>query len=454
MPPSGYLSAAHSHSQAVPSPTSLPEELLLYIFDLATYGPARDVESLIELKPFEKEYSADADDLCDAPLKTKRSLALACKLFRRLALKFLYEDIRIRHGSEGLAKAIEMGQEIGTFVKRASVSLEGFKAAGHWVASYPSATRRILQCCPNIVILTRPQTLPVDTVDLHGDNYNLPITDINLDDLSFQHLRRVDWFNSPIDTLPSTLPTPKFVWKSSSLQTLTIGPDHIPLQLDVSPLVDLPNLQTIRLRSTHTPGDVEEGVIDTDSVLLPNLRKLVFSLPDGIYTLFFEQFLRACGPCVEEIEIAPDKRFLKYDFISVLLLNCSNATVLSFPVFTTKPTRKNTRRQHVEVAYLITQLALSSAGFRNDFDFEDEDDADSQWGLLARHVLALFGSSSRFSKLEKVILYGEEWEPLLSDPRAKGAIKLIKSKGVEIICENERVAAALKSVCSSLDLPY
>ncbi|KAL5512517.1 hypothetical protein ACEPAG_3170 [Sanghuangporus baumii] len=449
MSSSGCSSVAHSHSQTAPLPLSLPEELLLHIFDLATYGPAREINALVELRPFEKDYSDDVDALCDEPLNTKRALALTCKLFRRLVLKFLFEDIRIRYGSESLAEAMEREQEVGTFVKRVSVSLQGFKASDHWIASYPKGTRRILQRCSNVLILTRPQSLPVEAADLEDGNF--PATDNGLDDLRLPNLQRVDWFNSPIDTLPSTLPTPKFIWKSNSLQTLTIGPDHFPLQLNTPPIVDLLKLHTIRLRSMHTPGNVGEGVIDPESVRLPALRRLVFSLPDGIYTLFFEQFLRACGPGIKEIEIAPDARFLRHDFISVLLLNCSNATVLNFPVFTTKPTRKNTRRQAVGIIYLITQVGLSSVGFRN--DFEDEDDADSQWALLAGHLLALFGARSRFSKLERLALYGKEWEWILSDPRSKGAVELIKSKNVEIVCEHESVATTLKSVCETLDLP-
>ena len=438
----------------------LPDELLEYIFDLATYGPSRDVEALTGLRTFEGDYSTDIDSACDATLKTKYALSLTCSLFRNLCSRFLFEDVRVGHGSEGLADALERNPQLGLLVKRISISSFGFKAAGHWCASYPPGTRRILQRCPNVVILTRPFDFPVESMDLQDDYpLSLPLsTEVELDDLEFPHLRRVDWFNSPFDSLPTTLPTPKFIWKTESLEVLTVGPDHSPVQNNEALIVDLPNLHTVRVRSIHTPGVIGEEGVEPAQIRLPALRRIVFSLPDGIYPLFFQQFLRACGPQIEELELAPNPRFLKHDFISVLMINCSNATTLNFPVFTTKPTRKNLNRQVVQIIYMVTHIGLSAAGFRKEDSEESgyfggaasSDEEDDQWGRLAAHFLALFGERTRFSKVEKLTLYGREWEAIIPDPKFRGMLNLVKSKNVEIVCEDASVAATLNAVSESL----
>lgn len=433
----------------------LPNELLVDIFRWATDNPMRDVHSLSILRPFEAAHDCDDFASCDAALKTKLAISSSCRLFRRLSKSFFYEDIRIRHGSEALAQSLEKEPTLAAHTKRICIPTLGIPEAGAWINLYPSGTDRILQLCTQTRLLLRPTApIPVPVPDtVHGVPPAPPPTQESIEDallneperldFSGQHfpfLLRADWYNTPFETLPSASRTPPMLWESESLTSLTLGSDYFQPSRDPDEVfVNLPNLQTLRVRSIQTFGG-RSRVTNPNQVRLPSLRRIVFDDPSAVYLLFFEQPLRHIRSQIKTLEFGAHDRFLRHDFVMVIIMNCSNVTDLFFPVFTTMPTRKNSRTQVVEIVYPITHLGLSAVGFL--LESESEDAASEQWGRLGGHFLSLFGSSTRFSKVKTVTLYGKEWAHILPQRMFKGMLRMLVEKGLRIACEWPEVQIA------------
>lgn len=148
---------------------SLPHELWVVIFYFATYNTIRDMNYLVTPPPLAILYEKEDDELNDAALKIKHSLSLVCSLWRKLVTPFMFEDIKIRHGAEELAFALEHGNKtslnhgLGHLVKRVQLSLipePGNKGIGTaWSNAVGGHTCRILQTCNNVVHLERRRIL-------------------------------------------------------------------------------------------------------------------------------------------------------------------------------------------------------------------------------------------------------------------------------------------------------
>ena len=431
----------------------LPNELLVDIFRWATDNPVRDADSISVLKPFEAAHESDDFASCDAALRTKLAISSSCRLFRHLSKPFFYEDIRIRHGSEAVAQTLEKEPSVALHAKRICIPSLGVPEAGNWLNLYPAGTDRILQLCTQIQVLLR-STAPSLTADGTRDVPPAPpptqesIEDALLNeperlDFSSQHfpfLLRADWYNTPFETLPSATRTPPMLWESETLTTLTLGSDYFKPSRDPDEVfVDLPYLHTLRVRSIRSFGDRSRGT-DPNQVQLPSLRRIVFDHPSAIYLLFFEQPLRHLGAQIRTLEFGAHDKFLRHDFIMVIIMNCSNTTDLFFPVFTTMPTRKNSRLQVADIVYPIIRLGLSAVGFLH--DSEDDNAVCEQWGRLGGHFLSLFGISTRFSKVKTVTLYGKEWEHVLPNRMFKGMLRMLVEKDLQVICEHPEVQRA------------
>ena len=64
-----------SESGRVVTSLPLPAELLVYIFELATVNPVRNIDRFVDLPPFESSAPSDVEQQCDEALKTKLAIA-------------------------------------------------------------------------------------------------------------------------------------------------------------------------------------------------------------------------------------------------------------------------------------------------------------------------------------------------------------------------------------------
>ncbi|THH07799.1 hypothetical protein EW145_g3133 [Phellinidium pouzarii] len=418
----------------------LPPELLTHIFGLATYSPARFIESLEEPEPLQED-SAIAQ--CDAALETKYSLALSCSFFRSLSECFLYEDIRIRHGSGDLLKALEKSTKgtvnrNGDLVRRISVFPIGYDEGGHWYENISEHTIRILRCCPNIQVLTRPPMPVIRTSEpVNGQEADSFV----INDLKFSSLYRVDWYNSPFDRLPSPMPTPRFIWQTPSIRTLTLGPDYSDFHPGEQEIImNLPDLHTLRVRSMNSFGQLLGDGNPRIDVKLPSLRRLIIQKADAVYLLYFGRPLSRAASKLRAIELGMDKRFLYHDFMSVLLMHCPNTTELSFHVFFTCPTRRNLPTSAVQFVYDVEHVGLSAAK-SDDMPWEED-----TWQRLTEHFESLCGQQTRFSKLKRITLYGAQWAEYILDGALSGSLQLIRSRRVKVVCKESAARVAFEAV--------
>ena len=85
---------------------------------------------------------------------------------------------------------------------------------------------------------------------------------------------------------------------------------------------------------------------------------------------------------------------------------------------------------------------------------DESDTADATWAHIYAHARALLGSTtptlmeSRLPGVKEIILYGNEWAPLIRDRRFHLVLDLANARGAEIKADDAAVAAALARMVS------
>lgn len=406
---------------------SLPVELLVLIFNQATHNPVRDIDSFCELSPFESINENQTKRACDESLRTKLSLATCSRRFRQICRRFLYEDIRIRHGSSFLADTLENDAELGKYVRRAVLLPE---------VSEASSISRILRCCPNLQMLYRPReesswNKSTFTTQINDNTYHL--------DSDLPSLQRVDWLHCPADAMSVVSQFSPSFWTLPSLKTLSIGADqwrswHEPHETEEEiPSLRI-NVQTLRVCSLDAFGPGNRLFM----VDLPHLERLVLEKPESMYALFgIAQF----GEHIKYLELGLHPEFARYDYLAVLIVYCQNARDLYYPIFTTQPTRGNDPQVMV-FSYNMTHVGLNATKPLEritDSEIAQAEGEERRWKTIGAHFDSLCGERSRFRSLEKVTLYGSEWDEYLEDKRFLPYIELLASRGVALVRDDGSV---------------
>jgi hypothetical protein len=485
---------------------TLPHEILIDIFRLATDNDARHSSVDDPWTPFEPAYAATRQvDLCKDALRTKHSLAIVSPLFNELISPYLYEHIWIRYGSPSLLQVLETSRDsdgpgLGKFVRRVVVSStpqEGSLAIN----------TRIIKCCPFVERIRRPQESSAGDKILQ-DNINLPF------------LSRVDWHNTPFDSAFASAPAPQFLFLSKSLRVLILGSDNFPFieHQDPETTMDLPNLHTLGINSSNSFGAEPRR----HSLSLPSLRRLIVGRPEAIYNLF-SGTLEPVARQITTLELGADPRFLRHDFVATLLGYCPNAAELYVPLATTKPMHPNevprvllefaaTKRVFLRHAYTgtpnvpigsirpdgsvdpnalsisasspspsssISSISsstppsasasasistiqtpnpnpaptptLTSTRTRRHSDPKLDGRAIRMWSVLHEHFIGLCGPFSRFTALEEVVLCGREWRETVDDERFAGVLRVVRAKGVRVRCEDLEAGWALERAVRNLE---
>ncbi|OCB88143.1 hypothetical protein A7U60_g4772 [Sanghuangporus baumii] len=418
----------------------LPPELLIEIMKLATDNPVRDIEVLASWSRFETIYTYNRHEQSKLAIQTKYSLSLVCTVFRKLSLGLLYEDIWIRHGSDGLLETLERSRNgpdpgFGGYVKRVSLALACEEERLPKRDIYANV-RRALMCCPNVRIIERHQEVTEE------DQEQATVMTVSpIDDLEFRHLTRVDWHNTPLDSCLSSISSPRFIWNSDSLRVLIVGADNFPDQLeqtDPETVVCLPSVHTLGIRSFNTFGSERRRY----QLFLPSLRRLVVGRPEAIYN-FYSGCLAPLRSQISEIELEPEPRFLRHDFVTTLLAYCNNTTELCIPVGTTRPASRYDESPRTVLNFPIRRVCLH-AGLPGSPGAYDQNDL-LWWALLRGHFESLCAPESRFRDLESIVLCGSEWKETIEDARLLSFLCLAESRGVHIECEDEQLQRTIST---------
>ena len=408
----------------------IPEELSLKIIRIATDSPVRRTETLAELPPFECIRYASSEVQSWAAMRIKLSLAQTNSYLRRLALPYLYEAIWIHHGAEALLQVLQSSKGcsgLGKYVQHIIIP-----HSTHAVAS--DVLAKIVGCCPEVRILTRPSA-----AIKHKPYQPLLTNDLAINSDALTKVTRIDWNNTPTDNAEASSISPPFIWSSQSLRVLTLGSANFKdfanvqegdqslevVQTEIN--IDLPNVHTLKLRTLDALGDPFSHWY---TAKLPSLRRIVLEAPAGLYPLY-EGCLTFYGPRIEVIEFGTHVGFLRIDALALALFYCPNVKELCFPVFNTMPVRKNpldvpdAEYRFYKVERVVMHgFAETEAGYQISRSWMTTHFADFIDGLC--------GEGTRFTSLKTIVLFGSEWKELLEDSFIDSLMAISTDKGLRI----------------------
>lgn len=331
------------------SSVSLPPEIWTRVLFWATFNPARESDSLLKIPAFDSADSSKQCRMCDEALITKRNVSLVCSEWNLLSKRFMYEDLRVRHNSWLLADLLETSGSYsyhtlgyGAYVKRIAVidnPLTG--SSSRWAGK---DLRRIIRCCPNLVVLSRyhnSNKVYDDHLEKYTSSPEVEEEYFDENDIDLSHIRRIDWDNGTPKNYQRTISTPpRIAWFSSTLEVLSLGGDNYfwpPSELQGLSSLTLPKVHTLRVGSLYAfgiPG------VHTYNLILPSLTRVILDRAEALYRLI-SCCLRISlqfGAQVRHVEVgSAHSRFTRGDYITQLLEVCPAVETLYYPIFYTRP---------------------------------------------------------------------------------------------------------------------
>lgn len=220
---------------------TLPSELLVEIFDFATYSAIRDLQTLINYSsPFEYIDHDTTDASIIAALRTRCALSLTSKRWRVLSARYLYEEICVRNRRSDaiLADVLEASASgrnaaLGSHVKRIFFRRSVNTPRRTGKEEVGEDVLRIIRCCPNVRIISRDRDLLDPVTRIQARRFSDPY---NFDRISEELFRsrapveRVDFTfgNLALASGPHNHPivsSPGICYDFSSLRMLSISMD-------------------------------------------------------------------------------------------------------------------------------------------------------------------------------------------------------------------------------------
>jgi hypothetical protein len=340
----------------------LPAELWLQIFRWAISPLPLDC-----IEPFQ-----NITIRLDYDLTTKRALALVCRYWKNLSVPLLYEAIVIRYGMRSLKGSLEDG--LGKWVKLVEVLYE-------YAVTDPSTPLEILKLCPNLQIFVRQSSYP------HRDE---PIT--------LPKLRHIIWLQSPPSHFARGMNSLMDVLaRNTTVSVLTIAGQTSNFwggRRRSNDRVYLPELTTLRLIQSSTIALHEIGL----SLVSPSLVHLVV---DSVCHQGLDDFFW-CGSLssqIHRVDLGHNLQFSIHDHLTPLLRHCTSLTTLNYYVHFTHPP-----------AASIEHAGLKRIGLHCR---ENLCQQDQERRHIEEHLTLLAGST--FPALEKVVLHGDDWKPIVTD---------------------------------------
>ncbi|KAF9465300.1 hypothetical protein BDZ94DRAFT_1129068, partial [Collybia nuda] len=280
----------------------LPQEIWLHIFRLSTSTSEKQSAAVTEYQPFRPIESALTGswwiqkEIFDA----KRTIVLVCKAWRILAMEILYEEIRIRHSTQGLLAGLERSSK--------ELGVDGY---ARWVRRIiidpvildfdvfnPIGVALVLARCTSVETIIRPIT----------QSANPPLCRVRSDFPTLPTVKRVDWW------LASAGPNRhKNLWSSDflshvlenapDLRYLTISGNRMTQMFTSNfDLHDYPShtLNLPSLTTLHLDCDSQDPVFAGTTLECPNLNCLVMGAPLSVCL----PLLNACGARLRIVEIS------------------------------------------------------------------------------------------------------------------------------------------------------
>ncbi|KLO09599.1 hypothetical protein SCHPADRAFT_833823 [Schizopora paradoxa] len=419
---------------------SLPSELLCMILEHATDNPLRH-DKYQFISTFSTNGENAREQQLDDALKTKVALCRVSRAFKSVTDGFLYEDIRVRYGSEDLAARLEASLDanghnhhpchaIGCRVRRVCIyPAEDENLAQMWAGTLSRNACHVLRCCPHIEALARKNSAPLE---LPSPEFTELFT---TDDLQLTSLRRVDWTNETYSALTDSprmnLPLPHFIWNLPALEILSINGSSFPnLPPALSSLnvrtINLPVLHTIRLSSYNAIG-MGMHYPRAQEVKFPALRRLIIGVQGAFYSAY-EGCLSAHRSGVTILELGCDAGFLRLGTLRSLLRFYTNVEELRIPICTTAVDMQTfTVEEFPSVRRVLYSAAMPEADPDNEYLKEN------LWRQVKGHLEQFIGSNQKFVNVESITLVGEAWIPIVCGEGFKELADAIEKRGIKIV---------------------
>lgn len=352
----------------------LPPEIWIQIYRWAAYSASSDRLYTTEYEPFRSAAGYDTDVL-DKNLQVKWALVRVCRQWKAMAMDMLYEDVRIRHGEQTLADALDSTGERAGYGKRVRrVELPYASTTANAPQHQTSIT--ILERCPELQILVRPPPQRMNDLSFQSCILVPPLTS----------LKRLDWWSTP-DTTGGGINSIQAVLNCTpNLQYLYLG-GQLPMG-QPQPGCHLPALTTLSLRLLNDPF-----IQQICRWSLPALTNIVVDDSQG--STFFWKIWDTFGSQLRIVELGKKVHVYTRDHISPILSNCPNLEELNYYINFTMPPKSSFVHSSLHCIRLHGDVCM----FGND------------WKFLEEH-LAFFSGSS-LPALKRIILYGE-WSPVFT----------------------------------------
>lgn len=276
-----------------------PQEIWLYIFRLAT-SITQGHPQITKYTPFGPVRRTTAERK-KRLFDTKRAIVLVCKAWRVLAMEIMFEEIRIRHGTQGLLEGLERsGKELGVdgyarWVRRIVID----PVIIDFDVNNPVGIPPILARCTSAEMIIRPITAFTENPPLcRSQAADFPI---------LSTLQRVDWWLASAGPNRHNNPwssdfLSQILQNSPNLRYLTIAGNRVSQFFNFynesehpSHTLRLPSLQTLRV-----DFDSKEPLFAHTTFDCPKLN--CFIIGASLYVC--QPLLNACGAQLKVVEIS------------------------------------------------------------------------------------------------------------------------------------------------------
>ncbi|KAF8076946.1 hypothetical protein FPV67DRAFT_1473254 [Lyophyllum atratum] len=384
---------------------TLPAELWIYIFCLATSTPATQKLFHTDYRPFHDPPGEMGRNALKDADETALALVLVCRAWRRLALEFVYGSIRMNHGMRYLLQSLQSSAKRG--------SLE---AHGRWVRRLelsvieqedplnPVTPLDIIRLCPNVEVLVK---------------YDDDLLPHSLSGANLSSIKRLDWWlarrrdgthqfdieeddrSHGVDFLREVLK------RAPNLQYLSLATrrhhaDFFYESVTTFNGYTLPSLKTLRME--FLPSIPFRAAFETST--LPSLRNVI--IDSSMIQPECSPILE--NPAIDVVELIDDPGFFEDHTLPAIFSVCKNLRELNYCMEYTPPSLPPSSYPSLKCIRLNVKRnpMLHFASWNNDVV------ANAVWQHVEGHF-AMFRPSN-FPSLERVVLHGN-WTQTLADSR-------------------------------------
>ncbi|KAI0034159.1 hypothetical protein K488DRAFT_46154 [Vararia minispora EC-137] len=399
----------------------LPIELWIHVLDLAT-RPSD--EPNICYVPF--DINPSFQTCSSSETRTRSAIVLVCKQWRAIGLCVLYRDLFIRDNLHSLMHTIPGSSQPKPGFRNSCVRrviLPYTQTAARPPSAGPCPAVMILEACPNVEVLVRPQCKPGEMFRLQFDH---PMSTPSL--LS---VRRLDWWHDHFAYRTGGINyLPDVIHQAPNIEYLTLAGDMLPNTF-IHRGLELPKLKVLRLRGVNP--------IYIRHITTWHFPSLTHVVLESLYQSFTFSLLRdAIARQIECVELGRHMHFLTFDLLSMIISGCPNLRELNFYVFFALPP-------------LITDAhtALQRLGLHAAPNVSMEERI-SPWQEIWAHARA-FTNRETFPSLSEVVLYGKYWDNLIHGLQAEDEFHNFKHSfealGISVTMQQVGAMSSFDGVC-------